>query len=106
MYKKPFLVSLPKFFAHSCISATIEDAAKQNIVLTFPSLKHFRRAVYGEFTVTGTAKTVDSITLGADNKTLTIHVSVAYAHNNTCTVVYNPTLKGVTSSKAVTNNIP
>ena len=104
-----------KFFSNTgyydaqLVSATIENAAKTNIVLTFSgTVRPFLNSVHGEFTVTGTAKTVDQITLSESGKTLTVRVTVAYANGNTCTLVHNPagTNKGATVSTVVTNNIP
>ena len=106
MAKKKHLFDWTGFMVHKWVSGTIEDAAKQNIVLTFRSIKPFAKAVYGEFSVTGTAKTIDSITKDATAKTVTVHVTVAYANGNTCTIVYNPPNKGDTVSHVVTNNIP
>ena len=106
-----------KFFSNTgyygvqLVSATIEDAAKQNIVLTFSkSVRPLLRSHHQEFTVTGTAKTIDSIALNQSAKTLTVHVTVAYANGNTCNLVHNPSVtygnKGATVISVVTNNIP
>jgi len=105
MAKKKHLFSWQGFFDNECISAVIANAAPTDIVLTFSSMKPFTRAVAVEFTLTGTAKTIDSVTISLSAKTITIVVTVAYAFGNTCNVVFNPTLKGATVTKAVTNNV-
>lgn len=107
MAKKKHLFSWTKFATTKLVSATIENGAKQNIVLTFANIKPFKNCVYGDFSVTGTAKTVDARTLNYTNNTVTIHVTVAYANGNTCNVVYNPSTElGATITIPVTNNIP
>ncbi len=108
MTKKTKFFSNSGYYAVQLVSATIEDAAPQNIVLTFvKTVRPFLKAVHGEFTVTGTAKTVDSITLNQTGKTLTVHVTVAYVNGNTCTLVHNPASpnKGATVVVPVTNNV-
>jgi hypothetical protein len=105
MARKKFLFDWTGYAATKIVSATIEDAAKQDIVLTFVDIRPFKNCVFGEFTVTGTAKTVDAVTLDYAAQTVTVHVTVAYANGNTCSVVYNPTGKGDTVTIPVTNNV-
>ena len=105
MAKKKIFFSWERYAATKCVSAVIANTAKSNIVLTFTSIKPFTNCVYGEFSVTGTAKTVDSRTLDYANNTVTVHVTAAYANGNTCNLVYNPPNKGATVTIAVTNNV-
>ena len=103
------LFSNSGYYSAQLVSATIEDAAKTDIVLTFSkSVRPFMTAVAAEFTVTGTAKTVGSIALDHSALTLTVTVTVAYANGDTCTLVHNPASpnKGATVNTVVTNNIP
>jgi len=107
---KKFLFSNSGYYANQLVSATIEDAAKTNIVLTFSgTVRPFLRSHHQEFTCVGTAKTVDQITVSESGKTVTIRVTVAYANGNTCTLVHNPSAtygnKGATVSTVVTNNV-
>lgn len=106
MATKKHLFSPSGFASARVISAIIANGAKQNIVVTCTSLKPFSGAVYGDFSVTGTAKTIDSITLNQTANTLTVHVTVAYANGNTCTLVYNSSKpKLANMSIPVTNNV-
>lgn len=108
MRKKRFLFSNTGYWTKQLVSATIEDAEPTDIVLTFSdTVRPFLRSTAAEFTVTGTAKTVDSIAVDVANKTLTITVTVAYASGNTCTVVHTPASpnKGDAVSAVVTNNV-
>jgi len=98
------------YYAAQLVSATIEDAAKTDIVLTFSkSVRPFLTAVHQEFTCVGTAKTVDQLTVSESGKTITVRVTVAYANGNTCTLVHNPSAtygnKGATVQTVVTNNV-
>jgi hypothetical protein len=102
MAKKKFLFDWTKFAANKLVSAVVANDARQNIVLTFKGVKPFNRAVYTEFS-TSPAKTVDQIT--KSGMTVTVHVTVAFAHGNTITCTYNPTTKGDTVTFPVTNNI-
>jgi len=109
MAKKKHLFDWVGYYATQLVSATIETGAKKNIVLTFSkTVRPFLNAVHGEFTVTGTAKTVDGLVLDEAAKTATVTVTVDYANGNTCTLVHNPAPpnKGTTVSTVVTNNIP
>jgi hypothetical protein len=106
MAKKKHLFSPSGFATARVVSAVIANAAKQDIVVTCTSLKPFASAVYGDFSVVGTAKTIDSIALNQTAKTLTVHVTVAYANGNTCTLVYNSSkAKLPNMSIAITNNV-
>jgi hypothetical protein len=105
MATKKHLFSWIKYATAKLISAVIANTAKANIVLTFTDIKPFKNCVYTEFSVTGTAKTVDSRTLSYTNNRVTVHVTVDYAYGNTCNLVYNPPNKGATISIPVTNNV-
>jgi hypothetical protein len=105
MAKKKHLFCWTKFWANECLSATVEQAAKAHIILTFTSIKPFNRAVAGLFTSTGTNRTCSVLTKTASTKTLDLTMNSAYALNNPITLVFNPTLKGATVTKTVTNNI-
>jgi len=105
MAKKKHLFSWQGFWDNECISAVIANALPAAIVMTFRTMKPFTRAVAGEFTLTGTAKTIDTVTIDLPGKTISITVTVPYAFGNTCNVVFNPTLKGATVTKAVINNV-
>ena len=110
MAKKKFLFSWPKFWANECISATVENGDKDEIVVTFTSIKPFNRAVKGEFTTTGTNRTCSTLTKvlpsnGVGTHKLSLTLNSAYANGNSITLVFNPTGKGVTCTKTVTNNI-
>jgi adenine C2-methylase RlmN of 23S rRNA A2503 and tRNA A37 len=105
MAKKKHLFDWTGYAANKLISATVENAAPQDIVLTFTDIRPFRDAVFGEFTTTGTVKTVDQITKDASANTITVHVTVAFVNGNTINCVYNPTKKGDTVTIAVTNNV-
>ncbi|GAG20051.1 unnamed protein product [marine sediment metagenome] len=108
MAGKKHLFSNTGYYATQLVSATIEDAAKDEIVLTFSkSVRPFLRSVKTEFTCVGTAKTVGSIVVDTVAKTLTVIVTVAYANGNTCTLVHNPAApnKGATVNTVVTNNV-
>jgi len=102
MAKKKFLFDFTKFATTKLISAVIADLAPQNIVCTFTSIKPFKGAVYGDFSVTGTAKTVDSCTLSGN--IVTVHVTEAYVFGNTCSLVYDTSkAKGDTITIPVDN---
>jgi leucyl aminopeptidase (aminopeptidase T) len=104
MAKKNHLFSCTGYVAKHLVSATIEDAEKKDVVLTFDqSIKPFVRAVAGEFTLAG--KTVSSIAKDTSAKTITVVVTVDYANGNEISLVFNPTGKGATVTIPVTNNI-
>jgi len=105
MAKKKFLFSWQGFWDNELISATVEDGALDDIVLTFNSVKPFTRAAAGEFTTTTTIRTCSSIAIDTSANTVTLTMSSVYANGNTIVLVFNPTLKGATVTKAVTNNI-
>ena len=106
MANKKNLFSWSKYATGEFITGVIANGAKQNIVLTFKGIKPFHGCVYTDFAVTGTAKTIDSVTLDYAANTVTIHVTVAYASGNTCNVVYTPTVaKGTAITIPVTNNV-
>lgn len=107
MARKKFLMDWTKFFAKHLVRATVENAAKQNVVLTFApatAVKMFSRNVAAEFTLAG--KTVDTLTVSRTAGTVTVHVTVAYAHGDVISLVFNPTRKGDTVTTSITNNIP
>ena len=104
--KKGFLFDWTKYVTKHLVTATVEDTAKQDVVLTFDHLyaiKPFRKAVAGEFTLVG--KTVDLLTLDEAAFTVTIHVTVAYAAGAGLNLTFNPTQKGDTVIIAITNNV-
>jgi len=103
MAKKKFLFSYQKWFNNE-VTATVEQGAKSNIILTFLSNKPLLRAVAGEFTSTGTVRTCSTLTHTSVTQ-ITLAMNSAYALNNPITLVFNPTLKGATVTKTVTNNI-
>jgi len=105
MAKKGHFFSWTGYAAQKLVSATVEDAAKQDIVLTFTDIRPFRDAVFGDFTTTGTVKTVDSVTLDYAAKTVTVHVTVAFANGNPINCVYDPPIKGAAITIPVTNNV-
>jgi hypothetical protein len=103
---KKHLFSWTKYATSKLVSAVIANTAKANIVLTFVDIKPFKNCVYGDFSVTGTAKTIDSRTLSYTANTVTLHVTVDYANGNTCNVVYNPSTElGATVTIPVVNNV-
>jgi hypothetical protein len=106
MAEKKHLFSTTGFWAHKCLSATVENGTKTDIVCTFTSLKPFSKAIAGEFTSTGTNRTCSSIAKNNTTHVLTLTMNSAYANGNSITLVYNPTGKGATITKTVTNNIP
>ena len=106
MAKKKFLTDYTKFFAQHLVSATVENAAKQNVVLTFApaiSVKRFAKATAAMFTLAG--KTIDTLTLNYTTGTVTVHVTVAYAAGAGFNLTFNPTYKGDTVVQAVANNV-
>jgi hypothetical protein len=96
------------FWAQKLISATIEDGAASDVVLTFVTLKPHRKSVAGEFTIA--TKTVNSIARVEAANTLTVTVTMPWnkAAGNP-TITFTPTFvagqKGHTVSKVVTNNL-
>jgi hypothetical protein len=106
MAKKKFLFDYTHYAVQKLISAVIVTGAKKNIVCTFSSIKPFRGAVIGDFSITGTAKTKDALTLDTSANTVTVSVTADYAHAETCNLVYNPSkAKGDTITIPVTNTI-
>lgn len=109
MAKKKFLpTEWNAFYEKHLVSATVESAAAQNVVMTFvPAncVKAFSRSVHGEFTLVG--KTVDSLTLNYALGTVTVHVTVAYVAGANFDLTHNPATpnKGNTTVTTVTNNV-
>lgn len=106
MAKKSFLFNWTGFITNKLVSATVENAAASNVVLTFSppgAVKAFSGNVAGEFALTG--KTIDLLTVDRAAGTVTIHVSVAYVAGAGFNLTFNPTLKGDTVVIAVTNNV-
>jgi hypothetical protein len=106
MAKKSFLFDWTGFFANKLVSATVEDAADTNVVLTFATAKALRalsKNVAVEFTLAG--KVVDLLTLNYTTKTATIRVTVAYGAGAGFNLTFNPVKKGDTCVIAVTNNV-
>ena len=108
MARKKFLFDWTGFYAKNLSTATVEDAAKQDVVLTFvpaASVKAFSRAVAAEFTLSG--KTVDLLTVDAAAGTVTVHVTVAYAAGANFNLTHTPAApnKGDTVVTEITNNV-
>ena len=108
MAKKKFLFDWTGFYAKHLSTATVEDAAKQNVVLTFipaSSVKVFNHAAMAEFTLAG--KTVDALTVSAAAGTVTIHVTVAYGAGAAFDLTHNPAAprKGDTVVTSVHNHV-
>jgi len=106
MAKKKFLFSWTGFYDKHLVSATVEDAAPANVVLTFSpanAVKAFRDSVAAEFTLAG--KTVDLLTVARSAGTVTVRVTVAYVNGNEISLVHNDAGKGATVTTAVTNNV-
>jgi hypothetical protein len=106
MASKKFLSDWTKFFTKHLVSATVENAAPANVVLTFSpytAVKRFQRNVAAEFTLTG--KTVDLLTLNRATGTVTIRVTVAYAAGAGFNLTFNPVQKGDTVVQAVLNHV-
>ena len=109
MAKKKHLFSWQKWFNNE-VTATVEQASKDTILLECSSIKPLLRAVAGEFTTTGTVRTCGQIQLYTTQNDLPcqrafLTMSGAYAKSNPITLVFNPTGKGKTVTKTVTNNI-
>jgi hypothetical protein len=105
MARKKFLTDWTKFFTKHLVTATVENAAKSDVVLTFApvtSVKRFQRNIAAEFTLAG--KTVDLLTLNRTTGKVTIHVTVAYAAGAGFNLTFNPVQKGDTVVQAVVNN--
>jgi hypothetical protein len=100
---KKFLFSWPGFFEQKLVSATIEDAAPTDVVLTFKDVRPFRNAVKTDFTIA--TKTVGSIAVDASAKTVTVVVTAAFAYGDTPSVVFTPPIKGEAVTQVITNNI-
>jgi hypothetical protein len=106
MAKKKFLFSWTGFAAKKLVSAVVTNGSKQNIVMTFRSIKPFKNCVYTEFSAspaTAPTKAVDSRTLSYPNKTVTVHVTAGFVFGDTITCTYNPPGKGATVIIPVTN---
>jgi hypothetical protein len=105
MAKKKHLFDWTGFYAKNLSTATVENAAKQDVVMTFvpaASVKAFARSVDTEFTLSG--KTVDLLTVDYAAGTVDVHVTVAYAAGAGFNLTHNPAGKGDTVVTAVTNN--
>jgi len=103
---KRFLFDWTGFLAKHLVSATVEDAADTDVVLTFApatGVKAFSRNVKTEFSLAG--KTIDSIALDYATGTLTVVVTVAYGAGAGFDLTFNPVAKGDTCVIAVTNNV-
>jgi hypothetical protein len=108
MATKKFLFDWTGFYAKHLVSATVEDAADTNVVLTFSpakSVKAFSNSLAAEFTLVG--KTVDLLTINQTAGTVTIRVTVAYVAGANFDLTHNPALpnKGDTVVTTVTNNV-
>lgn len=106
MASKKFLFDWTGFFAKHITGATIENAAKQDVVLTFAppkAVKAFARSVAAEFTLVG--KTVDLLTLNYTLGKVTIHVTMAYGAGAGFDLTFDSVKKGDTAVIPITNNI-
>jgi len=106
MARKKYLFDWTGFFTKRLLTATVEDAAPTDVVLTFGpvlAVKAFTRSVKTEFTLAG--KTVDSIALDYSAGTLTVVVTVAYTAGANFDLTFNPTQKGDTVVQEITNNV-
>ena len=108
MAKKKFLFDWTGFYAKHLLAASVENAAKQDVVMYFvplASVKAFNNAVMAEFTLAG--KTVDSLTIDPAAGSVTVHVTVAYGAGAGFNLTHNPAApnKGTTVVTAVTNNV-
>jgi len=105
MAKRKFLVDTTNGIASKFLSASVEDAAKSDVVVLMApgAIKWFARAVASEFTLAG--KTVDHIHLDYALDTLTVNVTVAYGAGANFNLTYNPTQKGDTVTMLVHNHV-
>jgi len=102
---KSFLFSWKKFFTHNLISATVEQGAKAHIIITCRTLKPFHDAVAGNFTTTGSGAARTCSNYSASGNVINLTMNAAYVLAETLTLSFNPTKKGATVTKVVTNNI-
>lgn len=100
---KKFLFSWPGFFEQKLVSATIEDAAPTDVVLTFLDVRPFRDVTATDFTIAD--KTVDSVTVDSSAKTVTVVVTEPFVFGNTPSVVFTPPTKGDAVTQVITNNV-
>ena len=108
MARKKHLFSWPGYFTKHLVSATVEDAADQNVVLTFaPSVKPFSGTIKESFTLVG--KTVDLLTINYAACTATIRVTASYVAGANFDLTFDPTInpgkKGTTVVQEITNNV-
>lgn len=106
MAKKKFLFSWTGFYSVHLVSATVENAAPENVVMTFDppiSVKAFSKSLAAQFTLSG--KTVDLLTVDQAAGTVTVHVTVAYTSGAGFNLTHNPALKGATVVTGITNNV-
>jgi purine-cytosine permease-like protein len=107
MAKKKFLFDWTGFYAKHLVSATVEDAADKNVVLTFSpaaAVGAFAKMAYTDFTLVG--KTPDLLSLNYTLGTVTIRVTASYVMGAGFNLTHNPlTKKGDTVVTAVTNNV-
>lgn len=108
MAKKKFLFDWTGFYAKNLTTATVENAAAANVVLTFvpaAAVKAFGHSVAAEFTLAG--KTVDLLTVNRTAGTVTIRVTVAYVAGAGFNLTHNPAApnKGTTVVTAVHNHV-
>jgi hypothetical protein len=100
---KKSLFSWSKFWTNNFISATIEDAAKDDVVLTFDTIRPFGKALATDFSIAG--KTISGIVLDSATNTITVTVTVAFVHADAPSIIYNPRDKGYSKTQVITNNI-
>ena len=104
MKRKGFLFSWAGFSAVHLVSATVENDAPTNVVLTYsPSVKPFTRVVKENFALVG--KTVESITIDPAAATVTVTVTVAYTAGAGFNLTFTPAYKGTTLVIPITNNV-
>jgi hypothetical protein len=106
MARKKHLFSWTGFYAKHLVSATVENAAPTNVVLTFApadAVKAFKNSIAAEFTLTG--KTVDLLTVSRSAGTVTVRVTVGYTAGANFNLTHNDAGKGATVVTTVTNNV-
>jgi hypothetical protein len=106
MARKKFLFDWTGFYAKNLSTATVENAAPANVVMTFvpaKAVKAFARSIAAEFTLTG--KTVDLLTVNHTAGTVTVRVTVGYAAGGAFNLTHNPAGKGDTVVTEITNNV-
>jgi hypothetical protein len=110
MAKKKHLFNYQGWFDHE-VTAFVDAGANPDVIrLECTSFKPLLRAVYGEFTTTGTARTCGQVNFFTVQNNIPcqrvfLTMNTAYSAGNSITLVFNPTLKGKTATIVVTNNV-